>query len=72
MAYNADTLVNYMLVTGDFAEPETRLAFGDNELQRLDQICKHAGLQLASVYEAKQNYQQYAEAKVERDGVFGT
>lgn len=34
--YNVESLVQYLLATGDFSEPETRIPFSDEDLRRLD------------------------------------
>jgi hypothetical protein len=31
-----ETLVQYILATGDFSEPETRIPFSDEDLRRID------------------------------------
>lgn len=36
--YNVESLVDYILSTGDFSEPETRLPFSDQDLKRIDQL----------------------------------
>jgi len=37
VAFNVDTLVDYMLTTGDFSDPETRIPFSDDNLHDIDQ-----------------------------------
>lgn len=40
VAYNVDSLVQYILATGDFSEPQTRLPFSDGDLKRIDaEVC---------------------------------
>lgn len=34
--YNVDTLVQYVLATGDFSEPQTRIPFTEEDLRRMD------------------------------------
>jgi len=34
--YNVDSLVQYILATGDFSEPQTRIPFSDDDLHRID------------------------------------
>jgi cellobiose phosphorylase len=36
VVYNVETLVQYILATGDFSEPETRIPFSDEDLRRID------------------------------------
>lgn len=61
--YNIKTLVQYMLSSGNFMEPETRIDFSDEDLIRLDKEAKQAGFKLQSTYDAKQNTQLYREKK---------
>lgn len=69
--YNAGSLVDYILKTGDFTEPETRLEFSDAELRALDAVAAEAGLGKPSVLEAKQHPETYAERRTRRDAVVG-
>ena len=39
--FNIDTLVEYLLVSGDFTDPETRLPFSDEDLKEIDRIVCH-------------------------------
>lgn len=43
--FNVDTLVDYLLTSGDFHDPETRLPFSDDDLREIDRIvsayCHH-------------------------------
>ena len=71
MLYNAGSLVDYILKTGDFTEPETRLEFSDAELRALDAVAAEAGLGKPSVLEAKQHPETYAERRTRRDAVVG-
>jgi hypothetical protein len=36
VAFNTDTLVDYIVATGDFTDPETRVPFTDSELEEID------------------------------------
>ena len=36
IAFNVDTLIEYMVATGDFSDPETRQQFSDIELAEID------------------------------------
>ena len=38
VAFNVDTLVEYMISTGDFSDPETRVNFSDTELAEIDAL----------------------------------
>ncbi|GLE01635.1 hypothetical protein PINS_up010469 [Pythium insidiosum] len=71
VVYNVDTLVQYILATGDFSEPETRIPFTDEDLRRIDAEAKRAKLDERSVLEAKYNKHVFDEQKVKRDGLLG-
>ena len=43
-AFDLPTLVQYLVATGDFRDPETRVAFPDDVLKRLDESAVAAGL----------------------------
>ena len=36
--YDLESLVDFFLKTGNFHEPETRIIFTDQDLQRIDQM----------------------------------
>ena len=36
--FNIESLVDYLLATGDFSDPETRLSFSDSDLKEIDSI----------------------------------
>jgi hypothetical protein len=36
-----ETLVDYILATGDFTDPETRLPFTDKDLKEIDELVRH-------------------------------
>jgi hypothetical protein len=38
VVFNIDTLVDYILSTGDFSDPETRIAFSDEDLETIDKL----------------------------------
>ena len=38
---NVDSLVDYMLATGDFTDPETRIPFSDHDLNAIDQLVSY-------------------------------
>lgn len=59
--------MQYFLVTGDFHEPETRLAFSERDLKQLDA----KNLNFPSVWEAKLKTDIYQVQKIKRDGLLG-
>ena len=70
VAFNVNTLVDYMLSTGIFEDPETRLPFTDEQLQDIDNVAKACGSKKASVFNAKRNDTQvYIDAKFRRDAL---
>jgi len=73
ICYNADTLVDYILATGDFLEPESRIPFADADLRELDDIVKRAGINRPSVHEAKRgdDAQKFREQRIARDALVG-
>lgn len=48
--FNVDTLVDYLLTSGDFHDPETRLPFSDDDLREIDRIVSAVRHQDGSVY----------------------
>ncbi|KAF4320094.1 hypothetical protein BBO99_00005909 [Phytophthora kernoviae] len=71
VVYNVESLVQYILATGDFSEPETRIPFSDDDLRRIDQEARKAKLNEKSVMDAKNNKHKFEEQKVKRDGILG-
>ncbi|RLN50806.1 hypothetical protein BBJ29_002304 [Phytophthora kernoviae] len=71
VVYNVESLVQYILATGDFSEPETRIPFSDDDLRRIDQEARKAKLNEKSVVDAKNNKHKFEEQKVKRDGILG-
>eukprot|EP01036_Dinobryon_divergens_P031719 gene31719-41170_t len=69
--FNIESLVDYLLVSGDFNDPETRIQFSDENLKEIDAIAKTAGLTKASVFEAKKNTNAYTESRFRRDALLG-
>lgn len=69
--FNVDSLIDFMITSGDFTDPETRLPFSDEQLKEIDSIGKEIGLEKPSVYEAKTNDQFYSDAKFRRDALLG-
>ena len=71
VVFNLGTLVDYVLVTGDFSDPETRIPFSDNDLKEIDELTRKAGLRKSSVLEAKRAPQAYIDSKFRRDALLG-
>lgn len=72
VAFNVESLVDYLLAAGEFYDPETRLPFSDSDLKTIDLYAKKAGLEKNSVFEAKENAAQlYADLRFRRDALLG-
>ena len=71
VAFNVDSLADFMLATGEFFDPITRIPFSDDSLREIDLAVTKAGLQKGSVLEAKNNPQNYAESRFRRDALEG-
>ncbi len=74
--YNVDSLVDYMLVSEEFNEPETRLPFTDDDLRRLDDAATLANLspRRASVLQARHDPARASRARdlaFRRDALLG-
>jgi hypothetical protein len=69
--YNVKTLAAYMLSTGKFYEPETRIEFSDEDLKRVDRMTAATGLNISSVLEAKKKPQQFMDMQFKRDALLG-
>ena len=67
--YDVKTLVEYLVKTGEFREPETRLEFSSDDLERMDQLARAAGLRLPSVVAAKGNTKPYDEKRAAEDAL---
>lgn len=67
--FNIESLVDYLLSSGDFNDPETRIPFSDADLTEIDAIAKKSGLNKASVLAAKNDVNAYSEAKFRRDAL---
>jgi hypothetical protein len=48
--FNIESLVDYLLVSGDFNDPETRIQFSDENLKEIDAIVSHLIIIIASCY----------------------
>jgi hypothetical protein len=66
-----ESLIDYVVASGEFSDPETRLQFSDEDLQRIDALAQKAGLDKPSVVSAKGNTQFYVDAKFTRDAIQG-
>ena len=73
VAFNAESLADYLLATGDFCDPETRIPFTDDELREIDSLITKSGnpAKRSSVLAAKKNPQHYIDAKFHRDALEG-
>lgn len=72
VAFNIDSLVDYLLFTGEFNDPETRIPFSDKDLMKIDTLAESFGLKRKSVYQAKLNAAQlYADLHFRRDALLG-
>ncbi|KAJ1432944.1 hypothetical protein B484DRAFT_429696 [Ochromonadaceae sp. CCMP2298] len=67
--FNIESLVDYLLSSGDFSDPETRIPFTEADLREIDAIAKKSGLKKGSVAEAKTNIHSYSDAKFHRDAL---
>jgi hypothetical protein len=71
VCYNVDSLVDYMLLTGDFADPQTRIPFTNQELNEIDAIAANANLGKPSLIQARSNLAQLNDIKFRRDALTG-
>jgi hypothetical protein len=69
--FNVETLIDYMLATGDFADPETRVQFADAQLTDIDRTAQKYGLRKSSVFESKYRPGAFADLKFRRDALCG-
>jgi hypothetical protein len=67
--YNLDTLVDYLLQTGDFRDPKTREPYSDETLKAIDKYKNKAGLISKSVYKASCNRNIYRRKKEHEDDI---
>lgn len=66
--FDAGTLIDYMLTSGDYCDPESRIRFSTPDLERLDQIGKR--LNKPSVVQSRQSFSE-SDAKFRVDALFG-
>lgn len=72
VAFNIDSLIDYLLHSGEFHDPETRIPFSDSDLKRMDQLATVSGLKKSSVFDAKMRAPQlYSDMKFRRDAILG-
>lgn len=72
--FNVESLVDYLLATGDFTDPESRLPFSDEDLLKIDKSAEKARLKKKSVFAAKttpENKALYADLTFRRDALLG-
>jgi len=69
--YNIASLVQYMVSSGDFREPITRLAFTDDQLKELDTLAKQVDPSLPSVVQTRGQKSKFQEQRLHRDLVEG-
>mmetsp|Transcript_31031 Transcript_31031/g.36552 ORF Transcript_31031/g.36552 Transcript_31031/m.36552 type:complete len:297 (-) Transcript_31031:307-1197(-) len=70
--YNVDSLVNYMVSTGDFNEPTSRLPLTEKQLEQLDNLAMDMDCELPSVVEARQSRgSEYRAYREQRDLIEG-
>lgn len=66
-----DTLIDYLVSSGEFYDPETRIPFSDEDLSQIDQLAQNASLDKPSVLTAKNDTQFYNDARFHRDAIQG-
>lgn len=66
-----ESLIDYLISSGDFTDPETRLPFADDDLMQIDLLAKKGGMNKPSVMDAKKNKSYYSEIKFHRDALQG-
>ena len=71
VVYDVVSLVDYLLASGDFRDPESRLPFSDTDLARLDELAQRKQLGKASVVEAKGDSAKWDALKFKRDAILG-
>lgn len=70
-AYNVESLVDYILSSGNFEEPVSRISFSDDELVQLDESTARAGLKRKSLVEARKDTVTYASQRHAQNLSFG-
>jgi len=64
-------LAKYILSSGDFTDPLTRIRFKAKDLKRLDTVVSKCEGKVESVYKAFQNKSHYDDLRTNRDAVVG-
>lgn len=67
--YNLESLLDYLLQTGDFRDPKTREPYLDETLRSIDSYRKKLGIKSKSVYLASQNRSTYKKKKDHEDDI---
>lgn len=67
--YNLESLIDYLLQTGDFRDPKTREPYLDQVLQSIDDYKKRVGIKSKSVLLASQNRSIYKKKKDHEDDI---
>eukprot|EP00595_Chromulina_sp_UTEXLB2642_P001594 CAMPEP_0196764668 /NCGR_PEP_ID=MMETSP1095-20130614/6592_1 /TAXON_ID=96789 ORGANISM="Chromulina nebulosa, Strain UTEXLB2642" /NCGR_SAMPLE_ID=MMETSP1095 /ASSEMBLY_ACC=CAM_ASM_000446 /LENGTH=185 /DNA_ID=CAMNT_0042120791 /DNA_START=450 /DNA_END=1007 /DNA_ORIENTATION=+ len=71
VAFNIDTLIDYITKTGDFTDPVTRIPLSDQDLLDIDEKAKKLGLNKSSIYDLKKNPNAFNDYKFRRDALLG-
>jgi len=71
VVYDCTTLADYMLTSGTFLEPETRLKFSDGDLKRLGEMNRTCTTGRASAYEASKDKKRWDKQSLIREAVVG-
>lgn len=64
--YNLKSLVDYLIISGDFRDPKTREPYSEHVLKSIDKCRKKVGMKGKSVYHASKNTSYYRK-KREKD-----
>lgn len=71
ICFNIESLIDYMMATGDFTDPETRIPFSDENLKEIDNLAIKYGLKKPSLYAAKINPNTFSDFIFRRDALQG-
>jgi hypothetical protein len=69
--YRLDTIIPYIIKTGDVRDPCTRIPYTDNELKSLDRLAKNHGYKYKSTFKIKGN-SNYVRRIQERQNIVST
>jgi hypothetical protein len=67
VVYNIESLIEYLLSSGKFIEPESQIKFSDTELKKIDDTAINYGMEYPSILDAKNNKQNYTEEILKRE-----